>query len=98
MFTNQTIQKIELHNQQVVSALEGGPLMSVVIPVRNAAFRHLHGAILSVARQTYKNWELVICNDASENAETRLALEHAKNTAELMPEKIQIIEIGRAHV
>lgn len=49
-------------NQSVSRATE--PLISVVVPAYNAEST-IKDAIDSVIQQTYSNWELVICNDAS---------------------------------
>ena len=40
------------------------PVVSIVIPTRNR-LRFLQEAVESVRRQTYPNWELCICDDAS---------------------------------
>ena len=42
------------------------PLCSVVMPVRNPRREWLEAAIDSVRRQFYANWELCICDDASD--------------------------------
>lgn len=41
------------------------PVISIVMPVYNAAEEHLVKAIASVKQQTYGRWELCICDDAS---------------------------------
>lgn len=40
------------------------PLITVVMPVYNAG-RHLRAAVLSIVRQTYTSWELLIIDDGS---------------------------------
>ena len=40
------------------------PLISIVMPAYNVE-KYIGNAIESVIRQSYNNWELVICNDAS---------------------------------
>src|SRR5688500_26814 len=44
--------------------MNDGPLISVIMPVYNAE-RFVSRAIGSIINQTYKNWELLICDDAS---------------------------------
>jgi O-antigen biosynthesis protein len=51
------------------------PLISIITPVYNISPIWLERAIASVQAQTYKNWELCICDDASTNLETIAALE-----------------------
>lgn len=58
--------------------LPGGPLISVVMPVHNVSPRILRKALKSVQRQTYRNWELCISDDASTNAETLEALKKSE--------------------
>lgn len=41
------------------------PLISVVMPVYNPPVRYLMAAVESVRAQVYSNWELCICDDAS---------------------------------
>ena len=42
-----------------------GPLLSVVVPVYRPEVWYLSACIDSVKAQTYRNWELCICDDAS---------------------------------
>jgi len=42
-----------------------GPCISVLLPVYNPPAPFLRAAILSASRQTYKNWEVCIVDDAS---------------------------------
>lgn len=41
------------------------PLLSVVVPVYNPSIDHFTAMIQSVCAQTYKNWELILVDDAS---------------------------------
>ena len=45
--------------------LNGGPTISVVVPVYNPEIRWLDEAIESVKSQTYEKWQLCLVNDAS---------------------------------
>jgi glycosyltransferase involved in cell wall biosynthesis len=57
------------------------PLVSVVLPVYNR-HQYLGQAIDSVLAQTYKNWELIIADDASDNL-TKEFLEKYKKKSKL---------------
>ncbi|MBF0203387.1 MAG: glycosyltransferase, partial [Desulfamplus sp.] len=50
-------------------------LFSVVIPVYNTPSEFLQKAVNSVIRQIYSEWEIVICDDASDSEETLNCLE-----------------------
>ena len=47
------------------------PLISVIIPTYNTPKLYLRDTLESVTHQTYKNWELIIVDDASTNNETK---------------------------
>ncbi|MDE7313095.1 MAG: glycosyltransferase [Eubacterium sp.] len=54
------------------------PLISVMMPVYNmAGDRALHTAVLSVLHQTYKNWELLLCDDGSTDGTVRVLRQFA---------------------
>ena len=53
------------------------PLVSAVIIFRNAE-RFLREAIESVFAQTYRHWELLLVDDGSTDASTKIALEYAR--------------------
>ena len=50
------------------------PLFSVLVPVYNVKKEHLTACIESVQRQTYKNWELCLVDDASTMPEVKETL------------------------
>jgi glycosyltransferase involved in cell wall biosynthesis len=52
--------------------------IGVVIPVYNTNPNFLNDAILSVIKQTYKNWHLVIVNDGSTDKSTLCCLDKYK--------------------
>jgi len=58
----------------VTHELEDSPLVSVVIPARNAALT-LPATLRSLERQTYETWELLITDDGSTD-ETTQAVQH----------------------
>lgn len=53
-------------------------LVSIVMPVHNAE-RYLKDAIGSVIAQTYKNWELLIIDDASTDSSKDIAIKMAEH-------------------
>ena len=55
--------------------LEYRPLISILVPVYDTAPRYLRLAVDSVLAQAYPEWELILCDDGSTNAETAAALE-----------------------
>ncbi|OIR03785.1 putative glycosyltransferase EpsE [mine drainage metagenome] len=57
--------------------LQGGPLLSILMPVFNTDPRWLARAIASVRAQAYENWELCITDDASTDPRLRPLLERA---------------------
>jgi len=49
--------------------IAGDLLISIIMPVFNPPIRHLKSAIESVIGQQYKNWELLVIDDASTNSD-----------------------------
>jgi hypothetical protein len=47
------------------------PLLSIVVPVHKVACEWLEKCIGSVANQHYKNWELILVDDASQRDDLR---------------------------
>lgn len=62
-------------NVMEVTELSYNPLFSVVIPVYNVADRMLRECIDSVLGQTYKNFEIILVDDASTQKSVRKVLE-----------------------
>lgn len=56
---------------------KNNPLVSIIIPVHNGE-KYLKEAIESVLNQTYKNWELIIVNDASSDSTVKIATKYAR--------------------
>jgi GT2 family glycosyltransferase len=57
-----------------------GCRISVIVPVHDTPPDYLEECIQSVIAQTYENWELCICDDASAREDTRAALERYRGT------------------
>jgi GT2 family glycosyltransferase len=55
-----------------------GPLLSIVVPVYRPSHWFFEECVLSVINQTYRNWELCLCDDGSDDPElSRLMREFA---------------------
>jgi GT2 family glycosyltransferase len=46
-----------------------GPLLSIVVPVYRPSYWYFEECVLSVLNQTYRNWELCLCDDGSDDSE-----------------------------
>jgi glycosyltransferase involved in cell wall biosynthesis/LmbE family N-acetylglucosaminyl deacetylase len=64
---------------QEIERFEYAPLISIIMPVYNVEPKWLQKAIQSVNDQWYKNWELCIVDDASNNQETLAYLQEINN-------------------
>ncbi len=63
-----------------VAALPYQPRISIVVPVYNTDPQWLRACIESVRRQTYTNWELCLCDDASTTPATIQTLREYRGT------------------
>lgn len=61
-------------HEPTVATLIDGSLISVIMPTCNTPESFLHEVIASVLAQTYQNWELCICDDASDTPHVRRIL------------------------
>ena len=66
-------------------------LFSIVVPVYNTEPHLLDKAVSSVIKQVYSNWELILCDDASNSSETLRLLE-------LLPKRDSRIRVIRNRV
>ena len=57
-------------------------LVSIIIPVHNGE-KYLAAAIESITCQNYRNWELIIVNDASTDSTKQIALRYAKTDSRI---------------
>jgi GT2 family glycosyltransferase len=74
-----------------VAALPYQPRISIVVPVYNTDPQWLRACIESVRRQTYTNWELCLCDDASTTPATIQTLrEYEARTTEHSSDRIRI--------
>jgi GT2 family glycosyltransferase len=51
-----------------------GPLLSIVVPVYRPALWYFRECVRSVVEQTYRNWELCLCDDGSKDPELTEAM------------------------
>ncbi|MFW3587250.1 glycosyltransferase family 2 protein [Vagococcus fluvialis] len=58
-------------------------LVSIIMPAYNAE-KYIVESINSVVSQTYKNWELIICEDCSTDRTMSIILEFQKNNKKIM--------------
>ena len=65
-------------------------LVSIIMPVHNCC-KYIVQAIISVKMQTYKNWELIIIDDAS----TDNTLQEIQNVIKDIKDRVKLIELGK---
>lgn len=66
---NMQRKELELEIKALLELNRDGPLISVVVPVYKTEIGVLREMIDSVVRQTYRNWELLLVDDFSEQAD-----------------------------
>lgn len=64
------LESLQKRLPDILQSLPSQPLISIVMPVHNTPPALLQAAVTSVQNQWYENWELCICNDASDRADT----------------------------
>jgi glycosyltransferase involved in cell wall biosynthesis len=74
------LRKLIPQSSQILSGLSGHPLISVIVPVHDPELPHLKCALHSVEAQIYRNWELVIVDDASKDSEVTRFLQNYSET------------------
>ncbi|MCB1144243.1 MAG: glycosyltransferase family 2 protein [Leptospiraceae bacterium] len=83
---NKHIEARKLESKEIlrkVANLDSLPYLSIIIPVYNTNPDFLKRAIDSVLNSTYKNWELILVNDASIEAKTLEVLNNYKNQKQI---------------
>jgi GT2 family glycosyltransferase len=71
---------LHLHRQLRAESLDlrdlptDGPLLSIVVPVYRPSLWYFRECVRSVLAQTYRNWELCLCDDGSDDAELTAAM------------------------
>ncbi len=69
-----------LHTQRRAESLDlrelptDGPLLSIVVPVYRPALWYFRECVQSVIAQTYRNWELCLCDDGSDDPDLTAAM------------------------
>ena len=54
------------------------PVISVIVPIYNAE-KYLEGCIQSVLNQTYRNFELILIDDGSQDNSYKICKNYVKN-------------------
>lgn len=71
-------------------SIKNQPKVSIIMGIYNCE-NTLEEAIKSIINQTYKNWELIMCDDCSKDNTLKIAESYAKN----YPENIKVIKNER---
>lgn len=69
------------------------PLISVIVPVYNIERRYLEACVKSVLEQSYPNWELCLCDDASTRTDTIETLNAFRGTDQRI--KVMALPVNR---
>jgi len=70
------------------------PKISIVVACYNSA-KFVETAVKSVIKQTYKNWEIIICDDASTDKSYKVIKHFVKNSD--YKDRIKILKHGKNH-
>jgi O-antigen biosynthesis protein len=63
----------------LIESFKNKPLISIITPVYNVDTKWLRKCIESAAKQYYKNWELILVDDASQSDEIKQTMESLAN-------------------
>ncbi|NVK57800.1 MAG: glycosyltransferase family 2 protein [Alteromonadaceae bacterium] len=74
-YDDNVLKRIKFHESRNMSHLSEGPLVSVIIAAFNAE-KTIEYAIDSILRQTYKNIEVLVCDDASTDDTAKILLKY----------------------
>jgi glycosyltransferase involved in cell wall biosynthesis len=70
---------VKVHFNDFKKCIDNGEeLISIVVPIRNNAKNLLEETILSVINSSYKNWEMIIVDDCSDDNSQKVATELCK--------------------
>lgn len=68
--------------------MDGNDLISIVMPVYNCE-KFLNETIVSVLKQTYDNWELLLIDDASTDRSAEIIYKYLNNEKRIVYVKLQ---------
>ena len=61
--------------KKIIDGFKEQPLFSIIIPVYNPPIEYFKAAIDSVLHQSYENWEICICDDASTDSSVKKVIQ-----------------------